>query len=258
MTPDNTKNGNGKDSGKAGERIAKRMARAGLCSRRDAEAWIGEGRVKVNGQVLTSPACVVTDADTIEVDGKPLKPAERTRMFLYHKPAGLVTTARDEKGRKTVFETLPPGMGRVVSVGRLDINTEGLLLLTNDGALARHLELPATGWVRHYRVRVNGTVDEGKLAALKNGITVEGIHYKSIDAKLDSSKGANAWLTLSLREGKNREVRRVMGALGLTVNRLIRTAYGPFTLGDLTKGSVQEVRTDDLHKKIPAFFGEKK
>lgn len=237
-----------------GERIAKRMARAGLCSRREAERWIEEGRVQVNGRTLDSPACVVTDADNIVVDGKPLPREEHTRLFLYHKPAGLVTTHKDEQGRTTVFQQLPEGLPRVISVGRLDLNTEGLLLLTNDGELSRFLELPETGWTRKYRVRVHGRVDEDRLAALKKGITVEGIHYKSIEAKLDSTHGSNSWLSVALREGKNREIRRVMDALGLSVNRLIRTDYGPFALGKLPVGAVKEVEAPVLKQQIPKFF----
>jgi 23S rRNA pseudouridine2605 synthase len=248
-----------------GERIAKRIARAGLCSRRDAERWIEEGRVRVNGQILRTPACVVTEDDEIVVDGEVLPGAEKTRLFLYHKPAGLVTTAKDEKDRPTVFSKLPPGLPRVISIGRLDMNTEGLLLLTNDGGLSRYLELPDTGWRRRYRVRVHGKVDEKRLDKLKDGITIEGIRYKSIEAKLDKSPegresagGTNSWLTIVLREGKNREIRKVMEALGLKVNRLIRTDYGPFTLGDLTPGSVEEVRPQVLKDQVAGYFKDPK
>ncbi|MGQ0526810.1 MAG: pseudouridine synthase [Alphaproteobacteria bacterium] len=242
-----------------GERIAKRMARAGLCSRRDAERWIEQGRVFVNGIKLQTPACVVTESDEIRVDGKPLPAPKDTRLFLYHKPSGLVTTARDEMGRTTVFETLPKEMGRVVSIGRLDLNSEGLLLLTNDGELARHLELPSTGWKRKYRVRVMGTVDPGRLEKLGNGIIIEGVRYKSIDAKIEGGeqKSANTWLQVTLTEGKNREIRRVMEALGLSVNRLIRTAYGPFNLGTLTPGSIEEVYPDVLRHQVGGFFRDK-
>lgn len=237
-----------------GERIAKVMARAGLCSRREAEAWIEAGRVFVNGKKLQTPACVVTPDDKIVVDGQVLPQKEKTRLFLHHKPAGLVTTNKDEKGRDTVFSKLPPGMPRVVSVGRLDLNTEGLLLLTNDGELARHLELPATGWVRVYRVRAHGNVTQERLDKLKKGMTHEGVKYGPITATMEKPQGSNVWLTVSLAEGKNREVRNVMEAIGLQVNRLIRLSYGPFELGTLTPGSVQEIPEKKLHKKIPGFF----
>lgn len=231
------------------------MARAGLCSRRDAERWITDGRVLVNGKRLETPACVVSAADEIIVDGKVLPGEAQTRLFLYHKPAGLVTSHKDEQGRKTVFAALPDALPRVVSVGRLDLNTEGLLLLTNDGGLSRFLELPSTGWGRSYRVRVKGHVNETALADLKNGITVDGVQYRSIDAKLDQDqKGANAWITMTLREGKNREIRRVMEALGLSVNRLIRVSYGPFQLGKLTPGSVQEVKESVMKAQIAKYF----
>jgi 23S rRNA pseudouridine2605 synthase len=249
-------------NGHKGERIAKRMARAGLCSRRDAERWIEDGRVKVNGRVLDSAACVVKSDDYIVVDGKPLPGAEKTRLFLYHKPKGLVTTNRDEMGRLTVFDRLPKELPRVVSVGRLDLNSEGLLLLTNDGGLARYLELPQTGWKRRYRVRVRGDVDPGRLAALKKGITVEGINYKSIEASIDKSEkekqGANSWITVTLTEGKNREIRKVMDALDLKVNRLIRVSFGPFNLDKLPEGGAVEVKQSVLKGQIPGYFGDKK
>ncbi|MCB2108271.1 MAG: rRNA pseudouridine synthase [Rhodobacteraceae bacterium] len=225
-----------------GDRIAKVLARAGLCSRRDAERWIAEGRVSVNGDVLTSPARNVTAADSVVVDGKPLPTAEKRRLWRYHKPPGLVTTHRDEKGRTTVFETLPKDLPRVISVGRLDLTSEGLLLLTNDGALARELEHPSRGWSRRYRVRVHGQVGDKALALLGQGLTVDGVHYGPIKAALDKSQGAaNAWLTMTLTEGKNREIRRVLEHLGLQVTRLIRVAYGPFQLGTLPRGEVEEV-----------------
>jgi 23S rRNA pseudouridine2605 synthase len=231
-------------------RIAKLLARAGLCSRRDAERWIAEGRVSVNGRVLLSPALDVTDEDNVLVDGKPLPARERTRLWLYHKPKGLVTTARDPEGRPTVFASLPPELPRVVTVGRLDINTEGLLLLTNDGGLARILELPATGWLRRYRVRVHGTVTQADLAKLGEGTTVDGIHYGPVEALLERVQGTNAWLMLGLREGKNREVKEVLGALGLSVNRLIRISFGPFQLGDLQPGAVREIPRRILRDQI--------
>ena len=240
-------------------RIAKLLARTGLCSRRDAERWIAEGRVSVNGRVLLSPALDVTDADKILVDNKPLPARERTRLWLYHKPKGLVTTARDPEGRATVFAALPNELPRVITVGRLDINTEGLLLLTNDGGLARVLELPATGWLRRYRVRVHGTVSQADLDKLGEGATVDGIHYGPVEALLERVQGTNAWLILGLREGKNREVKEVLGGLGLTVNRLIRVSFGPFQLGDLPEGEVREiprrVLRDQVGEKLAAEAG---
>lgn len=243
-----------KESKEKKERIAKVMARAGLCSRREAERWILAGRVSVGGTVLDSPALNVCAGDDIRVDGKPLQKAERTRLFLYHKKAGLVTTARDEKGRVTVFDKLPAELPRLISIGRLDINTEGLLLLTNDGELARHLELPATGWIRRYRVRVHGSPMRDRLDDLKNGVVVEGIKYGPIDAELERQQGGNCWIAVSLREGKNREIKKVMEHMGLKVNRLIRTAYGPFQLGKMEKSSVKEVSNKVLHEQIPGFF----
>ena len=225
----------------AGERIAKVMARAGLCSRRDAEAWIAAGRVSLNGKKLQSPAVNVQPHDDVRVDGKPLPEAEKTRLFRYYKPRGLVTTAKDPEGRPTVFDNLPESLPRVISIGRLDINSEGLLLLTNDGELARRLELPATGWVRRYRVRVNGRVDPASLTRLAQGIEVEGVRYGAIEATLDRQQGDNAWLTMGLTEGKNREIRNVCGFFGWTVSRLLRLSYGPFQLGHLEKGEIEEV-----------------
>jgi 23S rRNA pseudouridine2605 synthase len=222
-------------------RIAKALARAGLCSRREAERWIEAGRVSVNGAPLKSPAREVSPADRILVDGKPLPAAAVPGLWRYHKPRGCVTTHRDPQGRPTVFATLPEAVPRVVSVGRLDYNTEGLLLLTNDGALARHLELPATGWRRRYRVRAHGTITQGALDALRGGIDIAGVHYGAIEATLDKVQGANVWLTIGLREGKNREVRTILEHLGLTVNRLIRTSFGPFQLLDLQPGEVEPV-----------------
>ena len=237
------------------QRIAKVLARAGLCSRRDDERWIAEGRVAVDGAVLTSPAvAVAADAD-VRVDGKPLPQPERARLWRYHKPVGLVTTHRDEKGRPTVFGALPAGLPRLISIGRLDLNSEGLLLLTNDGALARRLELPATGWIRRYRVRVHGTVDPASLEALARGVIVDGVAYGPIRAHLDRQQGSNAWITLSLQEGKNREVRRAMGHLGLPVTRLIRLAYGPFQLGHLARGAVEEVPPKVLREQLGTRTG---
>ena len=234
----------------APQRIAKVLARAGLCSRRDAERWIVEGRVAVDGTVLTSPAVTVTDDSDIRVDGKPLAAPQRPRLWRYHKPAGLVTTHRDEKGRRTVFGALPAGLPRLISVGRLDLNSEGLLLLTNDGALARRLELPATGWARRYKARVHGIVDAARLAALVHGITIDGFAYGPIRARLERQQGSNAWITLSLQEGKNREVRRVLEHLGYPVTRLIRLAYGPFQLGHLARGMIEEIPGKVLQEQL--------
>ena len=225
-----------------GERIAKVMARAGLASRREAERMIAAGRVSVNGKLIDSPALNVTPADKIVVDGKDVGEPDVARLWLYHKPIGLVTTERDEKGRDTVFANLPKELPRVVSVGRLDINSEGLLLLTNDGGVKRKLELPATGWLRKYRVRVNGRPNDKALEPLRKGVTVEGERFQPFDVAIDRQQGANAWLTISLREGKNREIRRALGDLGLKVNRLIRISYGPFRLGELKAGEVEEIK----------------
>jgi 23S rRNA pseudouridine2605 synthase len=223
------------------QRIATVLARAGLCSRRDAERWIAEGRVTVDGKVLKTPAVTVTTDSQIRVDGKPLPEPERARLWRYHKPVGLVTTHRDEKGRPTVFGALPSGLPRLISIGRLDLNSEGLLLLTNDGALARRLELPATGWLRRYKVRVHGLVEVDRLKRLANGITIDGVAYGPIAAKLERQQGSNAWLEIGLREGRNREVRRVLEHLDYPVTRLIRLSYGPFQLGLLERGAVEEV-----------------
>jgi len=235
-----------------GERIAKLLARAGLCSRRDAERWIAEGRVTVAGAVLTSPAAMVTADTDIRVDGQPIPQPERPRLWRYHKPAGLVTTHRDEKGRPTVFEALPQDLPRLISIGRLDLSSEGLLLLTNDGALARRLELPATGWVRRYKVRVHGEVDATRLAGLAGGVTIDGVVYGPIRASLDRVQRSNAWITMALTEGKNREVRRVLEHLGLRVARLIRLSYGPFQLGNLERGAVAEVPRKALAEQLGA------
>ena len=231
-------------------RIAKAIARAGLCSRRDAERWIEEGRVFVDGKKLTSPALVVTGREAIVVDGKPLPQAEGVRLWRYHKAKGLVTSHKDPEGRETVFDKLPENMPRVISIGRLDYNSEGLLLLTNDGALARHLELPATAWLRRYRARAWGRVTEEQLEELGKGITVDGVAYGPMEAKLDREQGDNVWLTLGLREGKNREVRNVLASLGLTVNRLIRVSFGPFQLQDLKPGDAAEVDRRVLREQL--------
>jgi len=235
-----------------GERVAKLIARAGLCSRREAEQWIADGRVAVAGKRIATPAALVADPATIRVDGKPLALAERPRLWRYHKPRGLICTHRDPAGRPTVFDRLPPDLPRVVSIGRLDLASEGLLLLTNDGALARKLEHPANGWVRRYRVRAFGAIDDAAIAALGAGITVEGVRYGPIRLAIDRRQGDNIWLTVSLAEGKNREVRRALDHVGLTVNRLIRLAYGPFQLGQLPKNAVAEVPGKVLAEQLGA------
>ena len=242
----------------APQRIAKVLARAGLCSRRDAERWVAEGRVAVNGEVLTTPAVVVGDSDDIRVDGKPLPEPERARLWRYHKPTGLVTTHRDEKDRPTVFAALPKELPRLISIGRLDLNSEGLLLLTNDGELARRLELPATGWLRRYRARVHGIVEPARLAALEKGVTIDGLAYGPIRAQLERQQGSNAWLAMSLREGKNREVRRVLEHLGYPVTRLIRLSYGPFQLGGLERGGIEEVPKSVLADQLGKGDGPKR
>lgn len=228
-----------------GERVAKALARAGVASRREVERYIADGRVALNGSVLDTPAVLIGPGDLLTVDGKVVDKPEPTRVFRYHKPAGLMTTHHDPKARPTVFEALPPGLPRLISVGRLDLNSEGLLLLTNDGALSRSLELPSSGWVRRYRARARGRVTQERLDKLKEGATVEGVVYGPIEARLDKAKegpqGANLWITIGITEGKNREVRRVLEHLGLKVNRLIRLAYGPFQLGTLASGCVEEV-----------------
>ncbi len=233
-----------------GERIAKVMARAGLASRREAERMIAAGRVSVNGKLIDSPALNVTPADKIVVDGAEVGEPDVARLWLYHKPIGLVTTERDEKGRDTVFANLPKDLPRVVSVGRLDINSEGLLLLTNDGGVKRKLELPATGWLRRYRVRVNGRPNDKALDPLRKGVTVEGERFQPFDVAIDRQQGANAWLTVSLREGKNREIRRALGEVGLKVNRLIRISFGPFQLGELKAGEVEEIKQRVLRDQL--------
>ncbi len=236
------------------DRIAKVMARAGLCSRRQAEQWILDGRVKVNGKLLTTPANTVEPSDKVIVDGKPLPQQEETRLWAYYKPKGLVTSNKDEKGRATIYDKLPEHLPRVMSVGRLDLNSEGLLLLTNDGELSRHLELPSTGWIRKYRVRVHGQVEPEKLLPLEKGVTIEGMTYGPIKAILEKQQGGNAWIMVSLTEGKNREIRKVMEHLGYQVNRLIRISYGPFSLGNLKEGEVKAVPRKVLHEQITKFF----
>ncbi|MDJ0823079.1 MAG: pseudouridine synthase [Paracoccaceae bacterium] len=233
-----------------GERIAKVIARAGRASRREAEKMIEAGRVRVNGQVIDRAALNVTEKDRIEVDGTPLEAPEEPRLWLYHKPAGLVTTTRDEQGRPTIFDDLPEDLPRVMSVGRLDLNSEGLLLLTNDGGIKRKLELPSTGWLRRYRVRVKGRPTDAMLEPLRTGLVVDGQRFQPMVVSIDRQQGANAWLTVGLREGKNREVRRAMADIGLTVNRLIRVSYGPFQLGTLKQGAVEEVRRKILRDQL--------
>lgn len=236
-----------------GERVAKVIARAGVCSRREAERLIAEGRVALDGKPLTTPAVLVKPGSIVTVDGEPIGAPERARLFRYHKPAGVLTAERDPQGRPTIYDTFPPGVPRLMPVGRLDFNSEGLLLLTNDGGLKRHLELPSTGWLRRYRVRVFGQPDPAALKRLAKGIAIEGVQYGPIEASIDSVKGSNAWLTVSLREGKNREVRRVMEHLGLQVNRLIRVAYGPFQLGDIPRGGAEEVPRKILREQLGAM-----
>lgn len=233
-----------------GDRIAKVLSRAGVASRREAERMIADGRIAVNGKAISSPALNVTQADKITVDGAPIAQPEPARLWLFHKPVGLVTTDRDEKGRETIYDKLPDDMPRVMSVGRLDLNSEGLLLLTNDGGIKRRLELPSTGWLRRYRVRVNGRPTDEQLAPLRLGITAEGEAFQPMQVTLDRQQGANAWLTIGLREGKNREIRRALAELGLTVNRLIRVSYGPFQLGELKSGAVEEVRRRVLRDQL--------
>ena len=241
----------GQPEGQRGDRIAKWLARAGIASRRDAEKMLAEGRVKLNNAVVTHPATFIEAGDLVVVDGKLVDPPARTRLWRYHKPVGLVTTHRDPQDRPTVFQKLPSTLPRVVSVGRLDLNSEGLLLLTNDGELARRLELPSNAWLRRYRVRVFGQPTPEMLASLAKGVVVQGERYGPIEAGVDSRKGDNAWLTVALKEGRNREVRRVMAHLGLEVSRLIRVAYGPFQLGNLDRGEVAEVPAKVLREQIP-------
>ncbi|WP_199525921.1 pseudouridine synthase [Rhodosalinus halophilus] len=242
--------GRSDDTSRAGERIAKVLARAGVASRREAERLIAEGRVTVNGRRIERAALNVISSDRIAVDGRELGAPEPVRLWLYHKPAGLVTTTRDEQGRPTVFDELPEDMPRVMSVGRLDLNSEGLLLLTNDGAVKRRLELPSTGWTRRYRVRVKGRPDDARLEPLRRGLELDGERFQPMTVRIDRQQGANAWLTIGLREGKNREIRRAMEAVGLSVNRLIRVSYGPFQLGELKPGAVEEVKPRILRDQL--------
>ncbi len=235
------------------ERIARRIARAGICSRREAEQLILDRLVTVNGQTLESPALTVTSKDVITVRGAKLPSAQSARLWRYYKPRGLVVSNKDDKGRETVFSALPPHIPRVISVGRLDIDSEGLLLLTNDGVLSRHLELPSTGWIRKYKLRVRGLVDTEKLGVLADGVTIDGIHYGSALAHLDTQMSSNAWLTIAIREGKNREVRHLMDYLGYPVSRLIRLSYGPFQLGKLSEGEVVEVKPAVLSQQLGLF-----
>jgi 23S rRNA pseudouridine2605 synthase len=237
------------------ERVAKRIARSGYCSRRDAERLIASGRVAVDGEVLTSPAVLVTDASRITIDGERLPDPDQPRLFRYHKPAGVLTAARDPEGRPTIYDRLPEDLPRLMPIGRLDMGSEGLLLLTNDGELKRRLELPATGWLRRYRVRVHGRIDESKLEGLQNGIVIDGFQYGPIRARLDRVQGSNAWLTIALREGKNREIRRVLEHFGWPVNRLIRLSFGPFQLGGLAPDTVEEVPAKVLAEQLGGALG---
>jgi 23S rRNA pseudouridine2605 synthase len=239
-----------------GQRIAKVMARAGLCSRRDAERWIESGRVSVNGKAIDSPALNVLPSDKIIVDGKPMNKEgmREPRLFRYHKPVGLVTSHKDEQGRQTVFESLPDNLPRLISVGRLDLNTSGLLLLTNDWDLSRHLEMPATGWARRYKVRAYGHISQNQLDDLRQGVRIEGVNYAGIEATLEKQQGDNAWMSITLKEGKNREIRKVMEYLGLRVNRLIRLSYGPFQLGNMKEGTVEEIKGKVLKDQLGLFF----
>ncbi|MBR6409326.1 MAG: rRNA pseudouridine synthase [Alphaproteobacteria bacterium] len=236
------------------QRLAKFMARTGVCSRREAENYILQGRVSVNGKIIETPAFNVEGDEVIAFDGEKLKAAEQTRLWLYYKPVGFVTTHKDEKGRQTVFEALPPSMPRVVSVGRLDLNSEGLLLLTNNGELSRELELPKNAWSRRYRVRVHGRVDEDKLRALQQGVTIDGVVYGKVLIDVEQKVGTNTWLSVSLNEGKNREIRKLMKFIGLEVARLIRVSYGPFQLGNLKKGEVKEVPFKVLKEQLGGRF----
>jgi 23S rRNA pseudouridine2605 synthase len=234
----------------AGDRIAKVIARAGLCSRRDAERLIEDGRVTLNGKTLKTPAVNVTAGDSIRVDGRLLPQKEEARLWRYHKPAGLVVSHKDPEGRPTVFEKLREQLPRVVSIGRLDINTEGLLLLTNDGELARQMETPASGWIRRYRVRAYGKADDASLARIAKGVEIDGVKYGPVEARIDQAKGDNLWLSFAIREGKNREVKKLCEHLGLTVNRLIRVSFGPFLLGEMERGGIEEVPARVIREQL--------
>jgi 23S rRNA pseudouridine2605 synthase len=238
------------DTPSKGDRIAKVLARAGVASRREAERMIEAGRVSVNGKQILSPALNISEKDKVTVDGKPLEAPEPPRMWLYHKPVGTVTTTKDEQDRPTIYDKLPDDMPRVISVGRLDLNSEGLLLLTNDGGIKRRLELPSTGWLRRYRVRVKGRPTDETLEPLRKGIEIDGERFQPMTVTLDRQQGANAWLTVGLREGRNREIRRAMETIGLNVNRLIRISYGPFQLGNLKSGDVEEIRRKTLRDQL--------
>ncbi len=249
---------NGENDPEKGQRIAKVMARAGLCSRREAERWITDGRVTVDGSKIDSPALTVTSATKITVDGKPLPIAQPTRMWRFHKIRGLLTSRGDPEGRATVYSILPKTLANAITIGRLDMNSEGLLLLTNNGELARHIELPTTAWSRRYRVRVHGRINDEQLKALKRGVTVDGVNYGSIQASLERQVNANAWLSVTLQEGKNREIRKVFEHLGYTVSRLIRVSFGPFQLGNLKAGAVEEVRARVLKDQLPQYVKSSK
>ena len=239
------------ESVKKGERVAKLIAQSGHCSRREAEELIAEGRVQVNGQTINTPATLITD-QSIKVDGKLINPKQDTRLWLFYKPKGIITTSKDPKNRKTVFDVLPKNLPRVITVGRLDFNTEGLLLLTTDGALSRYMELPKNKWIRKYRARVFGKIDHERLKRLEKGTTIDGVRYRSIKVEVEMEKESNSWLQISLEEGKNREIRKVMESLGLQVNRLIRISFGPFSLGNLQVGEVREVPRNVLKNSIPS------
>lgn len=236
------------------ERLAKFLARSGVCSRREAETLIKQQRITVNGETISTPAFLVDGSETILFDGEKIQKKDKTRLWLYHKPAGLITSHKDEQDRSTVFDNLPAGLPRVISVGRLDLNSEGLLLLTNDGALSRALELPANGWSRRYRVKVHGFINEVKLKQLEKGVTVDGVVYEPCKITIDSKSASNAWLTVALTEGKNREIRKLMASINLSVARLIRLSYGPFQLGSLKRGEVREVAQKVLKEQLGKIY----